>query len=82
MRVTISILAITLVAFLGAFLYLTLNRYPSAFEADQACHYAEYSLADTQSDLGCDHDLETRQWILFREGLKHQPSQVLQRFRY
>ncbi len=58
------------------------NRYKSAFEADQECHsqillsYSENSIVD------CDHDIETRQWILFEKGVNEEKATVLQRFRY
>ena len=58
-------------------------QYRSAFEADQACHFEISTYQDQELTLlGCDHDLETRQWILFEEGLDSQPAEVMQRFRY
>ena len=38
--------------------------------------------ADEFDNLGCDHDLETNQWLLYEEGINGQPSKVIQRFRY
>ena len=32
--------------------------------------------------LGCDHDLETNQWLLFQKGINSQPAQVIERYRY
>ena len=57
--------------------------YSSAFEADQACHSIMYIRSkDSIKESGCDHDLETRQWILFERNDNNQPAQVIQRFRY
>tara|TARA_Y100001968_G_scaffold268259_1_gene258547 strand:- start:1689 stop:1928 length:240 start_codon:yes stop_codon:yes gene_type:complete len=56
--------------------------YKSAFEADQKCHYFLNNEYPQSSDFGCDHDLETRQWLLFKTGDDNQPSTVLKRFRY
>ncbi len=79
MKLTIAF--ITLISIIFAFLYFSPD-YKSAFEADQQCHY-EMRLKSVELDrLGCDHDLETNQWILYREGLDDQPSQVVERYRY
>ena len=32
--------------------------------------------------MGCDHDLETHQWILYQKGINDQPSIVIERYRY
>ncbi len=33
-------------------------------------------------EFGCDHDLETNQWLLYQKGINDQPSQVIERYRY
>ena len=72
----ISVIALIL----GSLYFFT--GYKSAFEADQQCHY-EMTLKSVELDeLGCDHDLETNQWLLFRKGIDDQPSQVIERYRY
>ena len=72
---------ISLIALIFGFLYF-LTGYQSAFEADQQCHY-EMSLKSVELDgLGCDHDLETNQWLLYRDGINDQPAQVIERYRY
>ena len=72
---------ISLIAIILGFLYF-FTGYHSAFEADQQCHY-EMSLKSEELDgLGCDHDLETNQWLLYRKGDNDQPSKVIERFRY
>ena len=57
-------------------------EYRSAFEADQECHFQMSNMTLPYSELGCDHDLETRQWILFDSGKTNEKAEVLKRFRY
>ena len=72
---------ISLIALILALLYF-FNGYNSAFEADQQCHY-EMRLKSVDLDgLGCDHDLETNQWLLYKKGINDEPSQVIERYRY
>ena len=72
---------ITLVAMIFGFLYF-FTGYKSAFEADQQCHY-DMRLKSTELDnLGCDHDLETNQWLLYQRGIDDEPSKVIKRYRY
>ena len=70
--------------FLKAIIFGYLNfftGYKSAFEADQQCHY-ELRLKSVELEgLGCDHDLETNQWILYQKGINDKPSQVVERYR-
>ena len=65
---------------LGIVLYWFIS-FDSAFEADQSCHYYLNQSSDT-SNLGCDHDLETHQWILYENQLDPEPAKVIKRFRY
>ena len=77
----LSIMLISLLAVIIALLYF-LTGYKSAFEADQQCHY-EMRVKSVELDgLGCDHDLETNQWLLYKKGVNDQPSQVIERYRY
>ena len=79
MKLTIAF--IFLIALVIGLFYFS-KGYKSAFEADQQCHY-EMRLQSVELDgLGCDHDLETNQWLLYRNGVNGQPSQVLERYRY
>ncbi len=57
-------------------------EYRSAFEADQQCHFDKSSFVFESSKLGCDHDLETRQWILFNSEASNKPAEILKRYRY
>ena len=77
----IIIAFITLIAIILGYIYIV-TGYKSAFEADQQCHY-ELRLKSVELEgLGCDHDLETNQWILYQKGINGKPSQVVARFRY
>ena len=72
---------ISLIVIILGFVYF-FTGYKSAFEADQQCHY-ELRLKSVELEgLGCDHDVETNQWILYQEGIDDKPSQVVQRYRY
>ena len=72
------IISIALV--IGALYFFT--GYKSAFEADQQCHYELRLKSVELNELGCDHDLETNQWILYQKGINDKPSQVVERYRY
>ena len=65
-------------------IYLTFffPNYRSAFEADQACHFMQWDLYKESLGYGCDHDIETNQWILFQKGEDHQISEVTNTFLY
>ena len=77
----LSITFISLIIIIFGFLYF-FRGYQSAFEADQQCHY-EMRLKSVELDgLGCDHDLETKQWLLYKKGINDQPSLVIERYRY
>ena len=77
----ISIAVISLIAAALAYLYF-FTGYQSAFEADQQCHYELRLKSAELEGLGCDHDLETNQWILYQKGINDMPSQVVERYRY
>ena len=79
MKLTITILS--LIAVIVGFLYF-FTGYKSAFEADQQCHYEMRLKSVELQGLGCDHDLETKQWLLYQTGTDGQPSKVINRFRY
>ena len=77
----IILVLISLLAIILGYLYF-FTGYKSAFEADQQCHY-ELRLKSVELEgLGCDHDLETNQWLLYRKGINDQPAQIISRFRY
>ena len=66
----------------GVMIFLFFTSYRSAFEADQACHFIKWDSYKESLEFGCDHDLETNQWILYQEGSNHEPAKVIKRFRY
>ena len=77
----ITILFISLIAIIFGFLYF-FTGYKSAFEADQQCHYVMRLKSVELEGLGCDHDLETNQWLLYQKGNNDQPSKIVERYRY
>ena len=79
MKITIIIFSLFVIV-LGSIYFF--YGYKSAFEADQQCHYDMRLEAIELDGLGCDHDIETQQWLLFQEGVNNQPSKVLKRYRY
>ena len=76
----LAALVASLILGLGTYSYVT--GYRSAFEADQACHAEKWNAFSEDIGVDCDHDLETKQWILFVAGSNHQAAQVVKRFRY
>ena len=54
----------------------------SAFEADQLCHSTLANYDSNNQNLGCDHDIETHQWILYERDEGSLPAKVIKRFRY
>ena len=70
------LLAITLAS------YYFLTGYRSAFEADQACHSEKWNSYGENASYGCDHDLDTNQWILYEQAPDHNPAKIIKRFRY
>ena len=71
--ISIAVLAIMSFWFLG---------FNSAFEADQLCHSTLTNFDSENQNLGCDHDTETHQWILYEKNDDPQPAKVIKRFRY
>ncbi len=58
------------------------QRYSSAFEADQQCHFDMKMNYPPEVIVDCDHDLETRQWLLFQKSIETSPAKVLKRYKY
>ena len=73
---------VAIVLILSVIVFISLDKYSSAFEADQQCHFYQYEMSGKDRTRNCDHDLETRQWLLYQTGEDHQPAVVLRRFRY
>ena len=72
------VLSLILVGFLIYFL----TGYDSAFEADQSCHSYLSNISEQSGDLGCDHDTETHQWILYETQDIAEPAKIIKKFRY
>ncbi len=64
------------------FLIYFLTGYDSAFEADQLCHSSLSNLSYQSESLGCDHDTETHQWILYETQEGSEPAKIIKKFRY
>ena len=64
------------------FLIYFLTGYDSAFEADQSCHSYLSDLSEQSVTLGCDHDTETHQWILYETQDNSEPAKIIKKFRY
>ena len=72
------VLSLTVVGFLVYFL----TGYDSAFEADQLCHSSLSSFSEQSTNVDCDHDLETHQWILYETRDNSEPAKIIKKFRY
>jgi len=79
MKVAIIIISVTL-SILSLVYFLT--GYRSAFEADQQCHFDKSNKYSNITAIDCDHDLETRQWILYEKIVLSEPAKVIERYRY
>ena len=64
------------------FLLYFITGYDSAFEADQYCHSALSSYESLSNNYGCDHDIETHQWILYETSDNKEPAKIIKKFRY
>ena len=64
------------------FLIYFLTGYDSAFEADQNCQSHLSSLDNISGNYGCDHDIETHQWILYESNGSTEPAKIIKKFRY
>ena len=72
------VLSLLLIGFLIYFL----TGYDSAFEADQLCHSYLSKMPDPSGNLGCDHDTETHQWILYETINESEPAKIIKKYRY
>ena len=64
------------------FLIYFFTGYDSAFEADQSCHSEMSEISGQYGSLGCDHDTETHQWILYETQDNSEPAKIIKKFRY
>ena len=82
MKVINSIFQLIIIIFIVGILSYWLLGFNSAFEADQLCHSTLANLSSNNQTLGCDHDTETHQWILYEKNDDSKPASIIKRFRY
>ena len=82
MKIVSSFFQVVISLIIIGFLIYFLTGYDSAFEADQSCHSYMSSFSDQSGSLGCDHDTETHQWILYETLENSEPAKIIKKFRY
>ena len=82
MKIASLIFQMILTLLAVGFLIYFLTGYDSAFEADQSCHSYLSKFSDQTGNLGCDHDTETHQWILYESNESKEPAKIIKKFRY
>ena len=82
MKIFSLLFQIVLFLIVIGFIIYFLTGYDSAFEADQSCHSYMFNFADQSGSLGCDHDIETHQWILYESQENSEPAKIIKKFRY
>ena len=81
MKIIGTILQTLLILVLIILITFWFSAYNSAFEADRACHSLLSTYPKTNS-IGCDHDTETHQWILYENQENSAGASIIKRFRY
>ena len=82
MKIFNLLFQIVLLLIVIGFLIYFLTGYDSAFEADQSCHSYLLNVSNQSGSLGCDHDTETHQWILYETQDNPEPAKIIKKFRY
>tara|TARA_B100000900_G_C20584732_1_gene719028 strand:- start:1639 stop:1896 length:258 start_codon:yes stop_codon:yes gene_type:complete len=82
MKIVSLFFQVVLSLILVGFSIYFLTGYDSAFEADQLCHSYLSKLPDPSGNLGCDHDTETHQWILYETIDESEPAKIIKKYRY
>ena len=82
MKIVSLFFQVVLSVILVVFLIYFLTGYDSAFEADQSCHSYLSNLPDPSGSLGCDHDTETHQWILYKNSDNSETAEIIKKYRY
>ncbi len=82
MKVVNLVFQLFVLIILLLFLIYFLTGYDSAFEADQYCHSNLSTYESLSSNYGCDHDIETHQWILYESNDSKEPAKIIKKFRY
>ena len=82
MKIVSLFFQVVLSVILVGFLIYFLTGYDSAFEADQSCHSSLSKLPNQSGSLGCDHDTETHQWILYETQDNSESAKIIKKYRY
>ena len=82
MKIVSTFLQVIISTIIVGFIIFFLTGYDSAFEADQSCHSSLSNFSDKSENLGCDHDTETHQWILYESKDNSEPARIIKKFRY
>ena len=82
MKLVTLFFQVVLSVILVGFLLYFLTGYDSAFEADQSCHSFLFDLPDPSGRLGCDHETEPHQWILYETQDNSEPAKIIKKYRY
>ena len=82
MKIVNLVFQVFLLLVILVFLIYFLTGYDSAFEADQYCHSSLLSYDNLSQNYGCDHDIETHQWILYESNDNKEPAKIIKKFRY
>ena len=82
MKIVSLFFYVVLSVFVIGFSIYFLTGYDSAFEADQLCHSYLLNYSEQPGSLGCDHDTETHQWILYENKDSSEPAKIIKKFRY
>ena len=82
MKIINSVSQLLLSLIIALLLIYFLTSYDSAFEADQFCHSTLSTYEMQSGNYGCDHDIETHQWILFENQGESEPAKIIKKFRY
>ena len=82
MKIVSLFFQVVLSVILVGFSIYFLTGYDSAFEADQSCHSDLSNFSDQSGNLGCDHDTETHQWILYENRNNSESAKIIKKFRY
>ena len=82
MKIVSTFLQVIISTIIIGFLIFFLTGYDSAFEADQSCHSSLSNFSDKSENLGCDHDTETHQWILYETQDNSEPAKIIKKYRY
>jgi len=82
MQIFNLILKLILLILVSGFGFYLFSGYGSAFEADKLCHFNLKDYSSEKDIYGCDHDIETHQWLLYQDNSELEPPKIIKRYRY